>query len=591
MLSGFIFATSSFTFAQEVIVKKIETKFYRPSLTNMYVKNTLNEANTVIESLKKIQVEKRFDDHSISTKNIIINNTSNTNKSHYESLNDRKKEIKNQLINQYSKQIISKWFSRNSDGNMSSELIDARGKFTATDADVIKDNTSENTRLSMLGYELIKKSFVIVYDITYVKSMNEVYDETDAKRRATAALLNSQFTPIARTQEGYILEYIANVYKLDWNDSVQNIFYNDYFLDETYTENRQSRINAFNNSAFPVKFLETISGTISANQSNNPDSYKLGRQRKSMTELLEESSIEINDEVLLMASKKIDDFRVKVNLAAVYPTLAKIGNKEGIYMNQRFFVYKLDGDKKRKKGVVRVKNIGLNDMLANGETPTSRFRQVGGRKIKPQYFLESKEDRGLSFTLGYGINDSTATTGYHFALDKRLDRLFKIYNTNGAGKSLRNLHISMNLTAKPFNGVKFEGDTKDSTTTGSSFNFGVNLGREIFITRKGNLYLYPEIGGSILGYNFSKIQGTTLESEDPLSLFINYGMNASLALGLNITSSISIIVKPSYNIRLSEFKNAYKTTDDTELKLANANNFRNINNPSIPIFLGIRFRL
>ena len=57
-------------------------------------------------------------------------------------------------------------------------------------------------------------------------------------------------------------------------------------------------------------------------------------------------------------------------------------------MNQRFFVYKLDGDKKRKKGVVRVKNIGLNDMLANGETPTSRFRQVGGRKIKPQYFLE-----------------------------------------------------------------------------------------------------------------------------------------------------------------------------------------------------------
>jgi hypothetical protein len=581
LISGYVLFNSIFCNAQDPKGEKIQTKFFRPSLTNIYVKSSSSEANTVIQSLRQVPVEKRFDDHNFNNNTFELNNSSNLSK-----------EIKSQLYNQFSKQIIAKWFSRNSEGNMTSELIDFRGKNTATDADVIKDKVAENSRLSNLGYELMKKSYVIVYNISKVKSMTEIYNETDEKRRALAAKLNSQYTPVQRTEEGYEVEYTANVYKLDWNDSIQKIFYDDYFLDESYTENRQSRINAFNNSKYPFKFLESISGTISATQPNNADAYKF-RVRKSMNQLLQESALEIHEEVIFKSSKKIEDFRVKVNLASVYPTFAKIGSKEGIYMNQRFFVYELDiaKNKKRKKATVRVNTIALNDSLANGKSPTSRFRQVGGRKIKPYYFLESKEDNGFSFTLGHSLQDSTVTSGYHVAIDARLDRLFKVYNTNEGGKYLRNLHASINLTANPFSGVKFEGDTKDSSTMGASFNLGLNIGREIFITKKGNLYLYPEIGGSLLAYNFIKINGTTLESKDPLSLFVNYGINASLGLGINVTSSMSIIIKPSYNLRLSEFVNINKTTDGTELKLANANNFRNANNASMPIFVGVRFRL
>lgn len=582
LISGYVLFNSIFCNAQDPKGEKIQTKFFRPSLTNIYVKSSSSEANTVIQSLRQVPVEKRFDDHNFNNNTFELNNSSNLSK-----------EIKSQLYNQFSKQIIAKWFSRNSEGNMTSELIDFRGKNTATDADVIKDKSAENSRLSNLGYELMKKSYVIVYNISKVKSMTEIYNETDEKRRALAAKLNSQYTPVQRTEEGYEVEYTANVYKLDWNDSIQNIFYNDYFLDESYTENRQSRINAFNNSKYPFKFLESISGTISATQPNNADAYKYGRVRKSMNQLLQESALEIHEEVIFKSSKKIEDFRVKVNLASVYPTFAKIGSKEGIYMNQRFFVYELDKEKnkKRKKATVRVNTIALNDSLANGQSPTSRFRQVGGRKIKPYYFLESKEDNGFSFTLGHSLQDSTVTSGYHVAIDARLDRLFKVYNTNEGGKYLRNLHASINLTANPISGVKFEGDTKESSTMGASFNLGLNLGREIFITKKGNLYLYPEIGGSLLAYNFIKINGTTIESKDPLSLFVNYGINASLGLGINVTSSMSIIIKPSYNLRLSEFVNINKTTDGTELKLADANNFRNANDASMPIFVGVRFRL
>lgn len=578
----FLIITFTKVIAQNPLEKKIETKFFRPALTNMYVKPSNQDAQTVISTLMKIPVEKRFDDHSIKSNILIIKNSKNS-----------KQEISNQLIKTYSKSIVAKWWCRDNLGNMSDTLIRFRGANTATDADILTNNNGNNTRLSNLGFDLLKKTYVIVFDITSVKSMTEIYNEIDAKRKATAVRLNSVFTPVERTREGYEVDYEASVYKLDWNDSIHDNFFNNYYLDTTYKEDRTSRINAFNNSSFPIQFMESVTGTISSTQPNNPDSYKFGKVRKSMIQLLQESAFKVHEEAIFKVSKKVEDFRVKVKLISVYPTLAKIGTKEGIYLNQRFFVYYLDNvkNKKKKKAVVRVRTIALNDTIANGESPTSRFRQVGGRKIKPHYFLEAKEDRGYSFTLAYAFNDTTVSSGYHLAFDARLDRLYKIYNTNSSSRLIRNLHASLNLTANPFTGVKFEGDTKDSATTGMSFNLGVNLGREVFITKKGNLYLFPEIGGSILGYSFSKIHGTTLESKSPLSMFVNYGLNASLGLGLNVTSSMSIIIKPSYNIRLSEFVSTNKSKDGVDLKLANSYNFRNINNSSFPIFVGLRFRL
>ena len=81
---------------------------------------------------------------------------------------------------------VAKWWCRDAKGNMSDSLVNFRGMNTATDADVIKDNASENARRAELGYELLNKSYFAVYEISSLKTMNQVYDEQDAAARKLA---------------------------------------------------------------------------------------------------------------------------------------------------------------------------------------------------------------------------------------------------------------------------------------------------------------------------------------------------------------------------------------------------------------------
>jgi hypothetical protein len=572
---------SVITFSQKKI---IETKFYRPSLSHVYIKRGSAENQKIINRISEIPLLSRFDDHSLNNKFIDQNNNNQIN--NY--------DLKNYLISKYSKQIIAKWFSQDQSGNMSDKLINQRGEFSATDKDVNESIGTEIERIQQIGYDLINKTYLIVFDVTSVKSMNEVYNEKDVKRRKAAAILNTTYTPVERTEEGYEIDYTAKVYKLLWNDSVINLFYSKNYLDFKTTDNRVEIRKSFENSSYPLQFIDEVSGFISSTQSNKNESYVFNK-RKSLDELLNEAALKIYDEVFYKFSKKIDDFRVKVALKSDYPTLAKIGSKEGIFMGQKFNVYYKKGDEiKRKKGVVRVKRIVNNNIVADGQMPSSRFFQVGGRKIKGYYFLESKEDRGSSLSFYKSFNDSSATGGYGFSYDKRLDHIFKLYNTDGVGRIIRNFNVGFNLLANPFNKEFIsrtdanEFDT--SSFVGATFNFGLNFGREVYLNRRGNFYLLPEIGFNLLGYYFNQINGELIELKRPESTFINYGINYGLGLGINITPSVSLIAKYQYYLRLSDFKNVNKTEDDSELILSENNNFKNINNISNPIYIGLRIK-
>jgi hypothetical protein len=578
----FFFLVFSFTsFSQK---KNIETKFYRPSLSNVYIFRGSTENQKIIKRISQIPLLSRFDDHSLSNNFIDQNNNNQINKS----------DLKTFLITKYSKQIIAKWFSQDQNGNMSDKLINQRGEFSATDKDVNESIGTEIERIQQIGYDLINKTYLIVFDVTSVKSMNEVYNEKDAKRKKAAALLNTTYTPVERSEEGYEIDYSARVFKLLWNDSISSLFYSKNFLDFKTTENRSEIRKSFENSSYPLQYIDEVTGFLSSTQSNKNESYVFNK-RKSLDELLNDAALKIHDEVFYKFSKKIDDFRVKVALKSDYPTLAKIGSKEGIYMGQKFNVYFKKGDEiKRKKGVVRVKRIVNNNIVADGQMPSSRFFQVGGRKIKGYYFLESKEDRGSSLSFYKSFNDSSASGGYGFSFDKRLDHIFKLYSTDGSGRIIRNFNIGFNLTANPFN-KEYISRTDDSnfdtsSFVGSTFNFGFNFGREVYLNRRGNFYLFPEIGLNLLGYYFNQINNELIELKRPESIFINYGINYGIGLGVNITPSVSIIAKYQYYLRLSDFKNVNKTEDGSELILSENNYFKNINNLSNPFYIGLRIK-
>lgn len=203
-----------------------------------------------------------------------------------------------------SKSIVEKWFSVKPNGDMSSELINQRGNYTATDADVKKDQASENSRLNQLGYDLMKRTYVTLYSITNVKNMQQVYDEMDEVKKLVSELTKKPFEPVKRTMEGYQISYSSSIYKLDWSQEVSSNFYKNLYVSEkTDQSKRQERINAFNQSTFPMVFVADVSGTISSVQSNDPASYVL-TTRKTMQELLENSAPDIQEDAMYKASKK-----------------------------------------------------------------------------------------------------------------------------------------------------------------------------------------------------------------------------------------------------------------------------------------------
>jgi hypothetical protein len=602
-----LFFTFSIASAQNIPTKKIETKFFRPSMTNLFVKSNSNEGNVVVAAGIKLIPELRFDEHGVTKNSLTFNFgsapvfTQPTDITLYKKAKDEydlamknyritvDNEIKNQL-SPISKLIVSKWFSVKPNGDMSSELINQRGNYTATDSDVKKDQASENSRLNQLGYDLIKRSYVSLYEITSVKNMEQVYNEADEAAKTAAQILKKEYTPVKRTMEGYVVSYSTNIYKLDWNSEVSANFYKNLYVNEkTDAGKRQDKINAFNQSTYPMNFVYSVSGEKRSVQSNDPASYVLTK-RKTMQELLENTAPDIQEDAMYQASKKIDDFRVKAPIFKNYPTLAKTGTKEGLYLDQRMFVYELDGDKKVKKGIVTVAKIEDNAKVSTGDTKPSRFRQVAGKKIEPFHFLESKEDRGLSFTLGYTPGSVSAANGFHASIDARVNRFIKAKDAN-ASTLTRGVNLSLNIAYNMVNEQVFISDVKNSE--GSSLMAGLSLGKEIAITKKGNIYIFPQIGASYMSYTFTKWNGEDVpEANSDMKDWTAISANVTFGIGINIASNLSLIIKPTYQMLVTTFadKASQEVVDPTSTYDLN-DKWKKINDASLPITFGLRLKL
>jgi hypothetical protein len=602
-----LFFTFSIASAQNIPTKKIETKFFRPSMTNLFVKSNSNEGNVVVAAGIKLIPELRFDEHGVTKNSLTFNFgsapvfTQPTDITLYKKAKDEydlamknyriavDNEIKNQL-SPISKLIVSKWFSVKPNGDMSSELINQRGNYTATDSDVKKDQASENSRLNQLGYDLIKRSYVSLYEITSVKNMEQVYNEADEAAKTAAQILKKEYTPVKRTMEGYVVSYSTNIYKLDWNSEVSANFYKNLYVNEkTDAGKRQDKINAFNQSTYPMNFVYSVSGEKRSVQSNDPASYVLTK-RKTMQELLENTAPDIQEDAMYQASKKIDDFRVKAPIFKNYPTLAKIGTKEGLYLDQRMFVYELDGDKKVKKGIATVAKIEDNAKVSTGDTKPSRFRQVAGKKIEPFHFLESKEDRGLSFTLGYTPGSVSAANGFHASIDARVNRFLKVKDAN-ASTLTRGVNLSLNIAYNMVNEQVFISDVKNSE--GSSLMAGLSLGKEIAITKKGNIYIFPQIGASYMSYTFTKWNGEDVpEANSDMKDWTAISANVTFGIGINIASNLSLIIKPTYQMLVTTFadKASQEVVDPTSTYDLN-DKWKKINDASLPITFGLRLKL
>jgi hypothetical protein len=367
----------------------------------------------------------------------------------------------------------------------------------------------------------------------------------------------------------------------------------------TSSSERSAKVSAFENSNYPLLQVASISGTASSTQSNDPKSYGglLGGVRKTMDQLLRDMPASIQEDAMFKTTKLVEDFQIKAPIFVTYPTQVKIGTKEGIYIDERFMVYQKVVDQetkmetKKKMGMIRVKSITDNNVVANGDSKASLFQQQAGKKLNSGYYIQMKEDFGTSVTLGYGVGDNLMG-GVYVSIDQRISRIIK-------NKYARGVYLTAGANVTAFKDKKII--LEDTTYSGTVLNYSVGIGKEMYFTKKGHLFLYPSVSYSIHSITLNKRQGEELSENNSSYISGGYydekdyswstsGALASLGIGYNFGASLSLLIRPSVSYKLGE----YTTESDIELPAATtfstAWNMNKASDMSFPLYIGLRYK-
>lgn len=537
----FLFASAS---AQDIMesAKKVKSnvvssEYDRNSFTFLGIDFAEQFSAQACAKLAAIPVPDKFYDNSVDTKVLSAPNMRDAMSVGTETMKKLSEQKVANLLNEkrIGQQILAKWFNRQPDGTFNVDLLKQRGMFNANDADFTIASASKRgeSALMDMGMGLIDKSYVLVVDFDKLMTMEQVYDQGEV--------------PAAqRSMNGYKATVNAYLYKLNFNDSVAAYFFQDYW---TSTPD-PAKASAFEAAKFPFIFVQKIQKEIMGTQFN-PGHVLAPKVQKTSDELLQTLAQTAQMAALTDVENKNDEFRVKAFVTGISPIAAKIGKKEGLGFDQRYFVYE-NREKgsgalvSKRRGVVKAMKVVDNRQVTTGETDPSLFYQIAGGKIDAYgMFMEQKNDIGMNFIIG-------ATEGGLSGIDGRLElyigKLFYKPGTLGKGLTSLKLYVEGGIDS---------GDFDYSTYGVSSFTFARisgGLSKDFYLTN----FLH---WGPFLGYG---IESATWDTSDNRisSSFIEAGAR----VGVNIRYNIQLIGSATYYMMLgSEELDSADTSIDADV--------------------------
>lgn len=312
-------------------------KYRRSSLyTVMVDDNTREHYDVIKDAFGNTELSEKFNTHNIGPYLIPAHGLSGEK--------DQTELIEDYLnTNSVAKNLVAKWFNRDENGHFNMDLIAERGQYNASDLDlkIAQSSIRGKAILSDAGRELLRNTFVVVYDYKYTNK-----EEQADKRRglldavttvasfipgaedvATASTLATAASDVVG--KGYFVRTTSYLYRLVWDDEVAQEFYSNLWIDEISSDS--SRREAFDNT--DLFKLEYVGSEVSR---NNLQSTIFSS--KSNEELIEIATIKAVDKNIGKLQRSYEQFRVKTPLLSAEPIAAKIGLKEGLEKNDKFEV-------------------------------------------------------------------------------------------------------------------------------------------------------------------------------------------------------------------------------------------------------------
>lgn len=419
--------------------------------------------------------------------------------------------LKDQKIAQ---KILSVWFNRQADGTFNTDVLKQRGLYNANDNEFIMASASKRgtSNLMDMGLNLVNESYVMVFDFYELKTMAEYYSEKEIEASK-------------RVDNGYRAKVRCYVYKLDFGEEIAARFFREYWISGNESD-KNARKAAFDAADFNFFTVSNHFTEVSATQANS------AKNQKSASELMDQLVANVLENMVVETENKHQDLRVKAMVMDTRPIASKIGKKEGLGFDQRYFVYE---NRQKRDGTVYPKRIAVvksmkvvdNRNITTGESEPSLFYQIAGRRVdKMGMYLEQKNDYGLNLYLGYTYSGLTgAAARGEFYISKYLGDL-----------------VASGRKAKGLTSIKFYIDA----AYGSEEFYTTYYNNFTRISLGVNKDFYPlkfMHWGPFLGYGLEyadfKDSDTQIESD-----FIEVGFR----VGLNLSYRTQIIWSGQYNL-------------------------------------------
>lgn len=517
----------------------VSSEYDRNAATFVGIDFNENWNNDLFTKFSDLKVPDKYYDNSLEIKVIKPGVSRESVSNMYTGLDENKISVwLNQ--NKIGQQIIAKWFNRQSDGSFNVDVLKERGLFNANDNDFMVASASKRGESSLMdmGLQLVSQSYLLAFDFTDLMNMTQYYDKNEIPAEK-------------RVMNGFKSSVNTYLFKLDFNDSVAAVFFQQYWAGAN-DPNLAAKKDAFENAVFPFVFVGRQHNDITSAQYNEGQPLA-PKVQKSNGELLMQMNQMALDAALTDIENQNQDFRVKAMVSEVRPISAKIGKKEGLKFDQRYFVFE---NRQRNNGTLYSKRVAVvksmkvvdNRQVTTGETKPSTFYQIAGGKVDNYgMFLEQHNDIGLNIFLG---STFTGLTGYTGRAEYYISKTFggMVGSGSGRGATSWKIYAEGGYDLENDYEAYFLNEMDNFTFLRVSFGLAKDFYPASFIH-----------WGPFIGYGVESISWESSDIESISSDFVEVGVR----VGINLAHNIQLIGSATYYSLLT----SQKENTDTQEKL------------------------
>jgi hypothetical protein len=365
--------------------KTPDIKYRRSSLHTILLEaDNFPNKEVVIQAYNNSPFPDKYNDHNIGIKSFNPKNYGATAQNAADAdmeISETQAAIDRFIVDQkIANKLVAKWFNRKADGSFDMQLVGERGTYNASDmeANIAKGSARGTSSLADAGGELIGNTFVVFSKMTFVSNEVVAAGVRDASKLAATKISNSMLQQSAmkaadatyeKTKEGYSVWTTSYLYKLRWNDSIANVFYNNLWFDK-------SAVNPAKKEAFDKTNLFSLE-FLGQEKASSLVTFSL-KEKRTENQIIALSTVRNVDAVYAKLQKKYDVFKPKVPLYTGYPITAKIGMKEGLEGGEKFEVLEQVVDPKtgltkyESKGTIKVdKDLLWDNRFNAGAEPSA----------------------------------------------------------------------------------------------------------------------------------------------------------------------------------------------------------------------------